>query len=147
MSKTRKCSFKFLRTWPRTVFEQKNGNKLVIKSEKTLSKPGVYILYCGTQPYYVGKADCLFDRLHTHANKMTDRYYAFWDHFSAFAFNSSSAASKERIGELEGILIAAIPNVVNSSTPRWPKHKIPHEIRMSIKGGQKPKAMAAGAGR
>jgi len=139
--RTRKSDFKFLRTWPREVFH--HGKDILTGSGQPLSRPGVYILYREDDPYYIGKADdCLFDRLHSHANKMTDRYYFHWTHFSAFAFNRSSARSRRRLREIEGILISALPRSVNSASPRWPKVRIPKELRALLK----PKAMAARAG-
>lgn len=68
--------FKFLRMWPRTLFKKKDEKGcLRIKLEvKELHRPGVYILYKSDELYYVGRAAKLFDRLHSHANKVTDEY-------------------------------------------------------------------------
>src|ERR1051326_3038542 len=141
MSRTRKSDFKFLRMWPREVFQHRNGKRLMIAGSEVLQQSGVYILYREDEPYYVGKATCLFERLHAHANKMTDRYYPLWTYFSAFAFDGDILNVVKRIDEIEGILIAAMPRVVNSSTPRWPKHKIPREIRATMKKAQGQRAM------
>jgi excinuclease UvrABC nuclease subunit len=132
--------------WPREVLRHKDGKKLLAKEEEALQKPGVYILYREDEPYYIGKATSLFTRLHAHANKMTDRYYPFWTYFSAFAFEERSLELKKRISEIEGILIAAMPRAVNSSTPRWEKHRIPKNIRSSIRNAEAPRTMAARAG-
>ena len=146
MARARKSDFSLLRMWPREVFEHREGKRLMIAGSEALQLPGVYILYREDEPYYVGKAGCLFDRLHAHANKMTDRYYPFWTYFSAFAFDETAPNHLQRIDEIEGILIAAMPRVVNSSTPRWPKHKIPKDIRATMKKVQAQRAMAAKSG-
>src|SRR5262249_50372898 len=145
----RKSNFLFVRMWPRAVFELVEKNKLLVKSVDELNKPGVYILYRGEEPHYVGKATNLFDRLHDHANKMTDRYYAHWDHFSAFAFKRRSQRSAKKAAEIEGILIAALPSCRNSSTPRWRKLRIPLALRKGLREARSPsqKAMAAAAAR
>jgi predicted GIY-YIG superfamily endonuclease len=137
----RKSDFKFLRMWPREIFQA--AKKKLTDDDEALGKPGVYILYREDEPYYIGKADdSLFERLHTHANVMTSRHYFHWTHFSAFAFDVNSSKTKRRIKEIEGILISALPRASNSAVPRWPPAKIPRELRALLK----PKAMAARAG-
>jgi hypothetical protein len=143
--------FVFLRTWPREVFNLREGKKLTVKSVEMLDHCGVYILYCGENPWYVGKADSLFSRLHSHANKMTDRYYPHWDNFSAFIFSERSKKISKKVSEIEGILISAVPLMRNSSGPRFKKLRLPPELRKALKKLQNanvsPKAMAVGAGK
>lgn len=137
----RKSDFKFLRMWPREIFQV--GKKKLTDNGEALGKPGVYVLYRQDEPYYIGKAeDSLFKRLHAHANMMTSRYYFHWTHFSAFAFDVNSSKTRKKIKEIEGILISALPRASNGAAPRWPKAKIPRELRPLLK----PKAMAARAG-
>jgi len=69
-----------------------------------LDQPGVYILYREDQPYYVGQATCLYDRIWAHANRPKDRHYNFWNFFSAFV-----VPDKRHIDEVEGILVASMP--------------------------------------
>jgi excinuclease UvrABC nuclease subunit len=62
----------------------KHKTKLLVNELQILREPGVYILYRDDLPYCVGKARTLFQRLHDHANKATDRYFQLWNRFSAF---------------------------------------------------------------
>lgn len=142
----RKSDFTFLRMWPREVLQYRDGKKLAAQSVKVLKKPGVYILYCGSEPHYIGKAECLFQRLHDHANKMTDRYYPLWDFFSCFALSSRgkkgssklSDRKKRRLGDIEGILIAAIPLAMNGASPHYKIDTIPLHIRTLIRKAKAP---------
>jgi predicted GIY-YIG superfamily endonuclease len=119
--------------WPRKVFQLKENGRLSIKSEvKELLRPGVYVLYKGDELYYVGKAKSLFSRLHDHSNKMTDRYYAHWDHFSAFALSHTVKNPSAKMRELEAILIAAMPRSINSATPRLKRVEIPRKFRRKL---------------
>ena len=131
--------FKFFRMWPRNVFhlKEKNGS-LSIKQVEDLMRPGVYVLYKGDELYYVGKAHSLFSRLHDHSNKMTDRYYAHWDYFSAFALADTIKNKNKapKIRELEAVLIAAMPRAMNSSTPRFQPVHIPKAIRRKLAENQ-----------
>ncbi len=128
-----KRDFKFFRMWPRRVFRLKENGRLLIKGKvDDLLKPGVYVLYKGDELYYVGKANRLFSRLHDHSNKMTDRYYAHWDHFSAFAIADTVKKPAIKMRELEAILIAAMPRAINSSTPRLRRVEIPKTIRKKL---------------
>jgi|SRR5271170_2993965 predicted GIY-YIG superfamily endonuclease len=121
--------FRFFRMWPRRVFQLKENGRLSIKGEvEELHRPGVYVLYKGDELYYVGKGNSLFSRLHDHSNKMTDRYYAHWDHFSAFAISDTVKDRPAKMRELEAILIAAMPRSTNSATPRLRRVEIPKTI-------------------
>ena len=123
--------FKFLRMWPRFLFGKKDAKgRLRIKLEvDDLHRPGVYMLYKGDELYYVGKAKNLFDRLHSHANKVTDEYYAHWDFFSAFTLEDTVSNPAAKMAELESILIAAMPRATNRSTPRFTRVTIPRSLR------------------
>jgi hypothetical protein len=117
----------YARMWPREVFNVREGNQYYLKFKTSLSKPGVYVLYRDDHPYYIGKASKkLFNRLRDHAVKPKDRYYNFWNFFSAFVVNNS-----KDIPEVEGILIAAMPTD-NSAIPRIHKIHIPSEIAKAI---------------
>jgi hypothetical protein len=125
--------FKFFRMWPRTLFQKKEKNVLMIKREvPELQQPGVYLLYRGDELYYVGKANKLFSRLHDHSNKVTDEYYAHWDYFSAFALAKSVRNPRKKMAELEAILIAAIPRATNRSTPRFARVRIPKSLLIDL---------------
>jgi hypothetical protein len=118
--------FKFARMWPRSLFKKKEGGRLLMRWEvPDLQRPGVYVLYKGEEPHYVGRANRLYYRLHDHANKVTDPQFAHWDYFSAFALSDDVKDPKAKIMELEAVLIAAIPRAVNHSTPRFPPLRIP----------------------
>ena len=95
----------YLKMWPREIFDLRTGSKLVPEIRSLLNAPGVYVLYRDDQPYYVGRATrALRHRLHAHANQPKDRYYNFWNFFSAFV-----VSDPRHIPEVEGILIAAFP--------------------------------------
>jgi hypothetical protein len=130
MPKIRFSDFKFYRMWPRDLFRRKDKNgRLLIKLEvPELQCPGVYVLYKGDELYYVGQAAKLFSRLHDHANKVTDEYYAHWDYFSAFALADTVSDSSQKMAELEAILIAAMPRATNKSTPRFERVRIPKPL-------------------
>ena len=122
----------YVKMWPRTVFDIMDGNKLAInQKDGPLTKHGVCILYRGQQPYYIGRAlrgtGTLYKRLHSHADKSTDGYFAFWDYFSAFVVEN-----EEHIKEVEGILIAAMPTE-NRAAPRIKEVQIPKNIRNRLR--------------
>jgi len=78
----------------------------------------VYILYRDDKPYYIGKAERrMAQRLWDHAILTHDRYFHFWNFFSAFA-----VSDKKHRNELEGILIAAMPTA-NSARPKTSERK------------------------
>jgi hypothetical protein len=113
----------YAKMWPRDVFYVKSGNKYNPEVKALLSQPGVYVLYRDDQPYYVGKASRrLFRRLRAHAVNPKDKYYNFWNFFSAFAVSDPS-----HVSEVEGILIAAMPTD-NSAVPRIKKIHMPVRV-------------------
>jgi len=119
---------RFAKMWPRDVFNIRNGKRLLVEIQERLSETGVYILYRDDHPYYVGKAtNCLYDRIWAHANRPKDRYYNFWNFFSAFVI-----PDKRHIDEVEGILIASMPTD-NSSVLRIKKIYLPVKIASFIR--------------
>lgn len=113
----------YAKMWSREIFDLKSGRKLVFRREKDLLQPGVYILYRDDHPYYIGKTSGhLFERVWAHANQPKDRYYHFWNFFSAFVI-----PEKRLRDEVEGLLIAAMPTA-NNSNPRIRKIPLPLEI-------------------
>ena len=101
--------------WPRHVFDF-DGGKTV---KECLSEQGVYVLFRDDEPYYVGKTKkkSLFRRIRAHATKTRDRYYHFWNYFSAFVVPEATHRD-----EVEGILIASMPTA-NGAIPKI--HRIP----------------------
>lgn len=117
----------YAKMWPRLVFDLKAANRLVPEIRRLLHEPGVYILYRDDQPYYVGKASFLSSRIWAHANQPRDRYYNFWNYFSAFV------VSDERyLREVEGLLIAAMPTE-NSSVPKIHRIHLPAKVASLIR--------------
>lgn len=118
----------YAQVWPRAVFDIRQAGKLDKDIKRALGSAGVYVLYREDTPYYIGKTGgTLFDRIWNHANQPGDRYYCFWDYFSAFAVEGE----KHR-GEVEGILIAAMPTA-NSASPRFPRIKLPARVATLLK--------------
>jgi len=112
----------YAQMWPRKVFDLKAGprNKLFIKDEGSLAEPGVYILYRDDHPYYVGKTTGpLWHRIWNHANQPRDKWYNFWNFFSAF-----TVPNTHHLAQVEGILIAAMPTA-NSANPMIRKIRLP----------------------
>lgn len=113
--------------WPREVCDlrDKDGKKLFIKNY--FREPGVYVLYRDEHPYYIGKASCLGVRIWAHSNHPHDRYYHFWNMFSAFVVKD-----RKYLDEVEGILIAAMPSG-NSARPRIPDVRLPAHIVQQLR--------------
>ena len=114
----------YAQMWPREVFDirEPKRHKFLGSIKKLLSQPGVYVLYRDDHPYYVGKtARPLFDRIWNHANQPKDKYYNFWNFFSAFV------VPRRHIREVEGRLIAAMPTA-NSANPRIKRLDLPREV-------------------
>lgn len=103
--------------------DARDGKRLLVRKKNFLDRPGVYVLYRDDQPYYIGKTQrALARRIWAHANRPMDRYYNFWNLFSAFVVED-----KQRRNELEGILIAAMPTA-NSASPRLGAMRFPKEV-------------------
>lgn len=117
----------YLKMWPRAVFDIKSGGKLQPELKQRLLDPGVYVLYRDDQPYYVGKARKLYQRIWQHANAGRDRYYNFWNFFSAFA-----VSDVRYLDEIEGVLIASMPTE-NSSVHRIKRVHLPAHVAKIIR--------------
>ena len=119
---------KFISMWPREVWDitDEGERTLFLKQLAPLKKPGVYVLYRDEVPYYIGRATVLFRRLHDHANKSTDRYFNFWNFFSAFV------SEEKYLADIERILIAAMPTA-NSSMPKMDRVRMPEFVGKRIR--------------
>lgn len=105
--------------WPRLVFDF--DGKATVK--ESLSQPGVYVLFRNDEPYYVGKTSTkLFKRIRAHAARTTDRYYHFWNYFSAFV-----VPNPKHRDEIEGILVASMPTA-NSASPKIKRIRLPRNV-------------------
>ena len=116
----------YAKMWPRAVFNIREGTKPLDSIRQLLSESGVYILYRDDQPYYVGQALSLFKRLRTHANRPRDKYYNFWNYFSAFV-----VPKQNHLTEVEGILIASMPTA-NSAKLRMKRIHLPSPVAQLI---------------
>jgi hypothetical protein len=105
--------------WPRVVFDF--DGKATVKD--CLREPGVYVLFRDDVPYYVGKTkNKLFRRIQAHAIRTRDRYYHFWNYFSAFVVPNA-----QHRDEIEGVLIASMPTA-NSAIPRIKRIHLPKNV-------------------
>jgi hypothetical protein len=112
----------------RKVFDLIDKHGLKARTQiKLFERPGVYILYEGRIPYYIGKADKLWTRLHAHANKTTDQYFLYWDYFQAFVVPDPKHRS-----ELEGVLCAALPTA-NRSRMKFDVTQVPSLLLKEIR--------------
>ena len=127
MRKSTKLVSGYFRMWPREVFDcRRGGKRLAVRDIADLTKPGVYVLYRGHEPFYVGQAKRLRSRLWQHAANPHDAYYLFWDYFSAFVVEDV-----ELRGQIEGVLIAAMPTA-NGAKPRIKKVRVPLDLRRAV---------------
>lgn len=96
--------------WSERGWYDKNGKKAPLEGAR-----GIYVLYSGKTPIYVGKAikGTISNRLRNHAQ---DWYSYAWDNVSWFCFDESLPDSY--IDAVEAILIANIPGTLNGSQPR-----------------------------
>ena len=77
----------------------------------------------------MGKASKkIFSRLRRHAVFPKDRYYNFWNYFSAFVVKDI-----RHLADVEGILIAAMPTY-NSANPRFNRMNVPNDVADIIRG-------------
>jgi hypothetical protein len=66
--------------WPREIFDVITSRKeALVQVKALLNHPGVYVLYRNDQPYYIGRANRLFNRLWRHAMNPRTRLFNFWD--------------------------------------------------------------------
>jgi len=109
--------------WQRTdLFDVKDGRVAwnergwPSKNPPLAGARGIYILYRGTTPLYVGKAikgrSPIANRLSRHAR---DWYSHAWDNVSWFHFDESVPVGV--IEAVESVLIANIPGTLNSALP------------------------------
>jgi hypothetical protein len=111
--------------WPRLVFDFEGKHTV----KECLREPGVYVLFREDEPYYVGKTkNKLFTRIRAHATRTRDRYYHFWNYFSAYLVPDS----KHR-DEVEGILIASMPTA-NSASPKIKRIHLPSNVTKMMRG-------------
>ncbi|MGO9641714.1 MAG: GIY-YIG nuclease family protein [Candidatus Acidiferrales bacterium] len=111
--------------WPRWVLDFEGWPEV----RDRLREQGVYVLYRDDTPYYVGqtKIKKLFRRIRAHAVNPRDRYFQFWNYFSAFVVPNARHRD-----EVEGVLIAAMPTA-NSAAPRIHRITLPKEVTTRIK--------------
>jgi hypothetical protein len=85
---------KYARMWPREVFyiPEEPTKRLLLKQRvpELTEQSGVYILYRDDVPYYIGKAEKLWNRLHSHANISSDSLLQFLE--LLFVFSGSKGA-------------------------------------------------------
>ncbi|PYV17504.1 MAG: hypothetical protein DMG21_08240 [Acidobacteria bacterium] len=118
----RKIVTGYAQMWPRAVFDMRDIEKKMIGWEN-LDKPGVYVLYRDDQPYYIGMTKAnLFHRVWQHANQPKDKWYNFWNFFSAFV-----VPDVKLIPQIESILIAAMPTA-NGANPEIERIDMPMEV-------------------
>ena len=120
---------KYAQMWPRAVFDMREGKKKFLQDVRSsLRHAGVYILYRDDQPYHIGKTSRkLFSRIRHHATNARDRYFHFWNNFSAFVVPKGS-----HMDEVERILIAAMPTA-NSASPRIRRIILPKIVRERLR--------------
>ena len=110
--------------WERTdLFDVKNGR--VVWNERGWPEKdppfdrarGIYVLYRGSTPVYIGKAvrgrDALAVRLRRHAH---DWLSHAWDNVSWFHFDD--AVPNHVIDSMEALIIATMPYTLNGTAPR-----------------------------
>jgi hypothetical protein len=115
----------YAKMWPRVIFDMKAP-----QAKELLQEPGVYVLYRDEMPFYVGKTERpLWRRIWAHANRPKDRYYNFWNYFSAFVVPA------EHLDEIEGLLIASMPTK-NGAIRRIQRIHIPAAIAKRIRKAQ-----------
>ncbi len=127
MNDTRICG-PLMSMWPRVVFDAtgidtNNGRKrMLARTIDSLKQSGVYILWRNDIPYYIGQAKKLRSRLWQHAMNPNDRYYNFWNFFSAFVIPNQGCRD-----QVETILIRAMPTA-NSAKPKMQRHRLPTNV-------------------
>jgi hypothetical protein len=108
--------------------EKSGRTRTLAKGLEFLNEPGIYVLYRNDQPYYVGQAKKLRQRLHLWATTTSSRNFHFWNFFSAFA-----VIDKRKRDELEGVLIASLPLANNGAKPRLKRVPIPEEVKALLR--------------
>ncbi len=120
----------YAQMWPREVYDIKQGKGPIESLRVALhDKPGVYVLYRDDHPYYVGKTKgSLWRRIRVHALNPKERYYNFWNFFSAYVVPNS-----HHIDEIEGVLITALATTANSANPKIRRIPLPADIVKILK--------------
>jgi hypothetical protein len=116
----------YVKMWPRAVFDMKEKNQHPVEVKDLLQASGVYVLYRDDLPHYVGKATRLWRRLRAHAIRPRDRYYHFWNYFSAFV-----VPDPQHVDEIEGLLIASMPTE-NSAVRKIKRVHLPAAIAKKL---------------
>jgi hypothetical protein len=75
---------------------------------------------------FPGGSQRTFLRIWSHANRPKDRYYNFWNYFSAF-----EVPNTKHLDEIEGVLIASMPTE-NAAVRRIRRIHIPTTIAKKI---------------
>jgi hypothetical protein len=113
-------SDRYVRLWPRDLLHIEDQQSAL---KDKLTWPGIYILYRGSVPYYVGKAHNVYRRLCDHSNIDT-RYGNLWDMFSAFAVSDPDARN-----DVEAILIQAMPTANGSRPHPFKRIRLPKKMQ------------------
>jgi hypothetical protein len=104
--------------WPR------NDDNLNDLEDAIGHRSGVYLLYHGAMPVYIGRG-ILLKRIRSHDGQRS-RKTKYWDRFSWFVVDSNT---KEK--ELESLLLQCLPfyiRVLNKQTAKFPqKLRVRHE--------------------
>ena len=104
--------------WPR------NEENLDDLEDAIGRQSGIYLLYHGAMPVYIGRG-ILTNRLGSHHGERSKKA-KYWDRFSWFVVNS---VGKEK--ELESLLLQSLPfyiRVLNKQTAKFPrKIRVPHK--------------------
>jgi len=121
----------YARRWPRSVLDMvREDGKPFPSVRKELSKKGVYVLYRGSVPYYIGRSEVnLYTRICDH-NQPEDDYYNFWDYFSIIV-----VSAKELVKDVEAVLIVSMPDAANRSEPRG-RIPLPDEVVEALRKRQ-----------
>ncbi len=82
------------------------ANLKKLKSKETRDVTGVYILYNGTMPVYIGRGKVSAEIRKHNRNK---RKSPFWEHFSWFEING-----KGRDKEIESLFLKVLPHYLRS---------------------------------
>ena len=118
-AKTARIVTKYAKMWPRELFDFSRPGEL----KKDLKDPGVYILYRDDTPYYIRKTkNSLFRRIRRHAAVPEDRYFNFWNFFSALV-----VPDPHHVDEVEAILITAM-STENRAEPKLERLKLPEKL-------------------
>lgn len=120
----------YIRQWPRSIFHVKTGDgaKTLADTIQGLDNAGVYVLYMGSDIYYIGKTDeSLRNRLRAHAARPDNKHFNGWDRFSAFIIPKARHRT-----HVEAILIAA-QKTASISQPKLHRIRMPSEVAKHLR--------------